>query len=246
MSRGVSTLLVLFLAAACSGSGAGERALTSPSRPEAKPTPTTIGTSPPRATAPQPTATVTPRTPRPRVVTEQNHTPFAEIAGVTLRHPSKRVERVGFHQSNHEGAQQLKVAPSAVAPVTLETRDRLTGTRTAADVVSDPAAEIRAPVTGTVKRAGTYVLYCEHSDDFLVIAPDDKPNWEVKLLHIDGVQVRSGQRVVAGETVVAPRPTRLPFESQVDELSDGEPWPHVHVEVVDPAIPNKPSPGSGC
>jgi hypothetical protein len=112
--------------------------------------------------------------------------------------------------------------------------------------VTHPSSEIRAPVTGRVKRAGTYVLYCEHSDDYAVIAPDAHPSWEVKILHIDGVRVRPGDRVVAGRTVVAPRPTRLPFESQVDELAKAEAWPHVHVEVVDPAIPNKPSPGSGC
>jgi biotin carboxyl carrier protein len=180
------------------------------------------------------------------VVTEQEWTPFASVGGVTLRHPSRRVERVGFHQSNHEGARQLKVLATAVAPVTLETRDRLTPARTAADVVSDPKAEIRAPVTGRVKRAGSYVLYCKHSDDYLVIEPDTHPGWEVKLLHIDGVIVRAGDRVTAGQTVVAPAPTRLPFESQVDELSDLEAWPHVHIEVVDPSIPNKPSPGSGC
>jgi biotin carboxyl carrier protein len=201
--------------------------------------------TPPAATSPGPT-TATPPTPKARVVTEQEWTPFASVGGVTLRHPSRRVERVGFHQSNHEGARELRVVATAVAPATLETRDRLTAARTAADVVSDPKVEIRAPVTGRVKRAGTYVLYCKHSDDYLVIEPDAHPGWEVKLLHIDGVGVSAGDRVTAGQTVVAPGPTRLPFESQVDELSEGDAWPHVHIEVVDQSIPNKPSPGSGC
>jgi hypothetical protein len=140
----------------------------------------------------------------------------------------------------------MTVLGTAVAPATLEGRERLTTSRTAADVVSDPQVEIRAPVTGRVKRAGSYVLYCKYSDDFVVIEPDDHPGWEVKLLHIDGEAVSAGQRVEAGETIIAPRPTKLPFESQVDELSDGEAWPHVHIEVVDPSIPNRPSPGSGC
>ena len=165
---------------------------------------------------------------------------------MTLRLPSSRVEFVGFHQSNHEGARALDALPEAPRPRTLESRGRLTSARTAADVVSDPDVEIRAPVTGRVKRAGTYVLYCEHSDDYLVIAPDAHPSWEVKLLHIDGVRVRAGDRVVAGETVVAPRPTKLPFESDSDEFSAPPAWPHVHIEVVNPAIPNRPSPGSGC
>ena len=173
--------------------------------------------------------------------------PFATVGGIVLHHPSMRVEHIGFHEASHDGAQQMDVLPTAVAPFTMDDRNRNTGSRTAADIVADPEVEIRAPVTGTVKRAGTYVLYCKYSDDFAVIEPDDHPGWEVKLLHIDGVRVRPGDRVVAGETVVAPRPTQLPFESQVDEYRTADPaWPHVHVEVVDPSIPNKPSPGEGC
>ncbi|MDP9019506.1 MAG: M23 family metallopeptidase, partial [Actinomycetota bacterium] len=118
-----------------------------------------------------------------------------------------------------------------------------TGGRTAADVVVDPAAEIRSPVTGRVLRAGTYVLYCDYSDDYAVIEPDGRPGWEVKLLHIDGVLVGPGERVRAGETVLARRPTQLPFESQVDEVTVPPAWPHVHIEVVDPSIPDRPSGG---
>ena len=196
-----------------------------------------------------PTTTTAPPPPPPpvRSVTETAWAPFAAAAGVTLSHPAARVERVGFHESNHDGARGLEPLPTAAAPVTLEGRERGTGARTAADVVVDPAGEIRAPVTGKVKRAGTYVLYCEHSDDYVVIAPDDRPGWEVKVLHIDGVRVRAGTRVTAGKTVLAPRATQLPFESQVDELRTADPaWPHVHIEVVDPTIPDRPTPGGGC
>ena len=182
----------------------------------------------------------------PRVVTEQAWTPFATAGGVTLLHPSSRVERVAFHQSGHDGAQQMTVQASAVAPVTLEDRQRDTGPRGAADIVVEPGTEVRAPVTGRVKRAGRYILYCDHSDDYLVIEPDAHPGWEVKILHIDGVMVRAGNRVVAGRTVVAPRATQLPFESQVDEVRTSDPaWPHVHVEVVDPSVPDRPT-GPGC
>ena len=115
------------------------------------------------------------------------------------------------------------------------------------DVVVDPAAEIRSPVTGRVKRAGGYTHYCKYHDDYHVIAPDAQPAWEVKLLHVTGLAVGRGDRVVAGETVVAAHATQLPFESQVDEAAPVAPaWPHVHVEVVDPSIPNVPSPGGGC
>jgi hypothetical protein len=181
--------------------------------------------------------------PRVRAVVEEAFTPFASVGAVVLLHPSSPVEHVGFHQSNNDGARPLTVVPTAVAPVTLEDRERDTDARTAADVVVDPDREIRSPVTGRVKRSGGYILYCKYRDDYVVVEPDSHPGWEVKVLHIDGVSVRAGDRVVAGTTVIAPGPAHLPFESQVDEVRTADPpWPHVHVEVVDPAIPDRPSP----
>jgi murein DD-endopeptidase MepM/ murein hydrolase activator NlpD len=170
------------------------------------------------------------------------------VGGVTLVQPANRVERDAFHESNNDGARQLEPLPTIIAPVTLETRDRGTGSRSAADVVVDPSAEIRAPVTGRVKRGGSYVLYCHYYDDYLVIAPDDHPGWEVKVLHIHGLKVTRGQRVTAGQTVLAAGARQLPFASQVDETRTAEPaWPHVHLEVVDPSIPDRPAPpGQEC
>ena len=197
-----------------------------------------------RAPAPAPTAT---RPARVRAVTQSGWSAFATVGGVTLTHPAARVERVGFHESSHDGARQLEPLPTAVAPATLESRQRGTGARTAADIVVDPTVEIRSPVTGRVKRAGTYVLYCKYSDDYVVVEPDARPGWEVKIIHIDGERVSPGDRVAAGQTVIARRVTQLPFESQVDELRSADPaWPHVHIEVVDLAIPDRPAPGGGC
>jgi len=182
-----------------------------------------------------------------RMVTEQAWTPFATVGGITLRHPSSRVERVGFHEANHDGARQFEPSATAVAPTTLETRARATSSRSAADVVVDPAVEIRAPVSGTVLTAGTYVLYCDYSDDYVVIDPDEHPGWQVKILHINGVQVGAGDRVIGGQTVLAGGPTQLPFASQVDEAATADPaWPHTHIEVIDPSIPDIPAPGGGC
>ena len=195
---------------------------------------------------PEPTTTTAPPPP-PRQVSEPAGAPFATTHGITLVHPAGVVERVAFHQSNHDGARELQVLDTAVNPFVLESRERDTPATTATDIVVAPDGAIRAPVTGTVKRSGGYTLYCKYRDDYLVIAPDAEPNLEVKLLHIDGVQVHRGQRVVAGETVVAPHPTALPFASQVDEVATAAPaWPHVHVEVVDPSIKDRPTPGGGC
>lgn len=201
-------------------------------------------------TAPEPATAIRPA-PVParaeiRAVHRPGWSPFATVGGLTLVHPSDAIERVAFHESNHDGARQMEVLPSAAGVFTLESRERGTGSRSAVDVVVSPDSEIRAPVTGTVVRAGTYVLYCEHSDDFAVIQPDARPDWEVKVLHIDGVRVSAGDRVEAGTTVLAGGPTPLPFASQVDEHTFEPSWPHVHIEVVDPSIPDRPSPGGGC
>jgi hypothetical protein len=204
------------------------------------PSPTTTSTAPPAPAAP---ALLT----APRVVQEQPWVSFATTGGLTLHHPASRVERIGFHESNHDGAQDLVPSASAVQPVVLETRERGTGARTAADVVVEPGVEIRSPVTGTVIRGGGYILYCEHDDHYVVIEPDDHPGWEVKVLHMDSLHVGRGEHVTAGETVLASGPNVLPFESQVDEVRTTDPaWPHIHIEVVDPSIPDRPSPGGGC
>jgi murein DD-endopeptidase MepM/ murein hydrolase activator NlpD len=240
MGRSVLLAAAIAVMVSCAAPAAQERApepVVATSRPQVV-APVSSST---RTAQPTPTPTA-----RPRTVVEQAFVPFAEVGGVTLHHPAKRVERVGFHQSNHEGARELEVRGSAVRAHLLKSRERLTSSRTAADIVVDPDAEIRAPVTGMVKRAGGYVLYCRYNDDYAVIEPDGHPGWEVKLLHIDGVQVRPGQRVTAGETVMAPRATKLPFKSQVDKITAKPAWPHVHVEVVDPTIPNVVSPGSEC
>lgn len=179
-----------------------------------------------------------------RVVFDTQFREFA-VAGseLVLRYPTARVEVVGFHESKLAGARQLVAVPNAGRFVDMESRERATEGHGAADVESDPNGEVRAPVTGTIKRGGTYTLYCKYTDSFLVIAPDSHPNWEVKLLHINTLLVRKGQRVEAGVTPVAARPTRLPFKSQAEDFSAAPAWPHVHVEVIDPSIKNPPGVG---
>lgn len=255
-------LLPLALVACGSESASLERAGAPAAAPSTTGAPTTaaevpttvpVVTQPPTTAVPTtlpPPTTISPPTTVavPHVVVQTGYSPFAVVEQLVLFHPAAEVEVVGFHEAGHDGARQMDPTPEAARPVELESRERGTGSRTAADIVVPPDTEIRSPVTGTVKRAGSYVLYCEHRDDYAVIDPDGRPGWEVKLLHIDGVQVEAGQRVEAGVTVVAPRPTRLPFGSQVDDHTGTPAWPHVHVEVVDPSIPDRPDPGGddGC
>lgn len=231
----VGILLIVLVCSACS-TGAAVPAL-----PDGLEGPVILA-APPVASPPIPSQV--PTLP-PRAVHETQWSSFAVVTGISLFHPAARVEMIGWHESTHDGARQMVPTRTAAAPFTMESRGRGTGTRSAADIVVAPDEEIRSPVTGTVLRAGTYVLYCEYSDDFAVIEPEGRPGWEVKILHIDGVRVAPGDQVEAGVTVLAGRATLLPFRSQVDDSSAAASWPHVHIEVIDTSIPDRPS-GTGC
>lgn len=172
--------------------------------------------------------------------------PFASFGEVILLAPSLAVERIGFHQSTNDAARPLQPLETAIPSTTLSSRNRDTTSRGAADVAVNPLLPITSPVTGTVLRAGGYTLYCHYRDDYVVIEPDAHPGWEVKMLHISGVAVRTGDRVEAGVTVLAPTAHVLPFSSQIDDLTAKPSWPHVHIEIIDPSIPDRPSTGSGC
>lgn len=163
---------------------------------------------------------------------------FAQVGGVQMVHPADRVARVGFHQASDVASLDLEPVASAVRPVVLPTRHRPTPGRSAVDIVVHPQSEIVSPVSGIVKRAGNYVLYCKTDDSFVVISPDGHPSLEVKMLHVSGLRVRPGDRVEAGRTLVAKRPTKLPFSSQVDTFTPDRVWPHVHMEVTKLAVPS--------
>ena len=257
--RGLGAAIALLLVAGCSVAAGGIPESATPpvtrvQAPDVTVAPTTTAvavTAAPTTAAPVTAPPTTAPAPAPvplrtRTVVEQPWLPFAAVQDVVLHHPSAQVEMVGFHESNHDGAQAMTPLATAVDPTVLESRERDTAPTGAADVVSHPQIEVRSPVNGTVKRGGRYVLYCDNYDYYVVIEPDGHPGWEVKVLHIAGLFVRPGDRVVARETVIAPHPTQLPFESQVDESSGQPAWPHVHIEVVDPSIPDRPTPGGGC
>lgn len=227
--------------------------------PVRTPAPTAVPTTAPEPTAPEPTAaepTAASTQPanasadgatsvRQRALVAQQHATFATIGDLTLRLPSLRVEHVGFHQAIRAGAQQMTAIESPVPTSVLASRGRGTGSHTAADIVVEPGVAIVAPVSGTVLAANSYTLYCEHNDAIVVIEPDGFPGWEAKVLHISGLRVGSGERVVAGQTVIADGPTILPFESQVDGQTSSPAWPHVHIEIVDTSIPHE-SNGAPC
>ncbi len=184
----------------------------------------------------------------------QNFLPYATVGAVTLHYPANSVAHVGFHESNRGGGlDQMPLGDAAgsagfaqrpSAPyTTMPSRNRGTPSRSAADIVVHPMAEVRAPVTGTVLRSGNYTLYCTYRDGYAVIRPDAAPNLEVGVLHVTNVLVRPGDRVTAGVTPLADKATKFSFSSQVDDYTAAA-LPHVHIEVVDPTIPNRPSAGT--
>lgn len=218
-------------------------------------TSTTTSTSTSTTTVPVPATAAPPLDPAgsstttrphpPRQVTAQTWVPYATVGPVTVHHPSDQVEAIGFHQSGHDGAQHQAAVAGAARWFVQEDRDRGTDPQGAADIVVAPDREVRAPVTGTVLRAGTYTLYCDKVDQYAVIEPDARPGWEVKVLHIEGLALVKGQRVEAGVTLLAAKARVLPFASTVEDDTAMPAWPHVHIEVVDPSIPDRPS-GPGC
>lgn len=211
--------------------------VASPSAAAARPRATAPATAPAR-TAPSPPAAL-------RAVVRTGFAAYATAGPVTLHYPVDAVEVVGLHESGHDGAQPQQPVGTGAPIDALDSRSRDTNRQGAADVVVDPRGQVRAAVTGTVVRAGSYTLYCDHTDDYLVVEPDARPGWEVKLLHFEGLSVQKGDRVRAGVTVVGRHARVLPFASQVDKHTVAPHWPHLHVEVVDPSVPDRPS-GRSC
>jgi hypothetical protein len=228
----------LVLLAACAREASG--ALAVAEDPSTTTTTTTSTTTTTTTTVPTTTTTTVPaRAPA------QAWTPYATVGPVTLHHPADRVEAIGFHQSAEDGAQPQAAAATAVRWFTMDSRGRDTDRNGAADIVVEPDREIRSPVTGTVVRAGSYTLYCDKADEFAVIEPDARPGWQVKVLHVEGVGLVAGQRVEAGVTRLADRARVLPFPSQVEDDTGAPAWPHVHIEVIDPSVVDRPT-GPGC
>ena len=251
-TRWAAAGLALALGACSSGSAAAPpRSSTTTTAPTTTTMATTTTLAPTTTAAPTtsaaPTTTLPPTTstthPHPaRVVTDEQWIPYSQAGPVVLRLPSDRVEAIGYHESTNDGAQPQTPLPGSPRWFVMGDRERDTNRQGAADIVVQPDREIRAPVSGTVVRGGMYTLYCDHQDQYVVIDPDSHPGWEVKLLHIWGLSVAKGQHVDAGVTVVAAYAHVLPFPSQVEDDTGLPPWPHVHVEVVDPSIHDRPGP----
>lgn len=181
-------------------------------------------------------------------------TPVARAAGIDLLVPSKATVLVGFHEAASPGtetfeslaplaaehnAKDMPVAGDAqveqVAPVIeLPTRDRASAASSAFDVAIPEGEAVHAPVSGRITAVNEYQLYGQYRDMLIEIEPAGQPGVRLVMVHVGGVQVEVGDRVTAGETVLADTAAVLPFESQIDRFTaeiDGRAHPHVHMEV---------------
>lgn len=178
--------------------------------------------------------------------------PFAAVDGMVLSLPSTDVLLVGYHEASRVGAlafepigrgasnantSRLTLPPDrdeGPSYHVLSSRGRPLPPTSAVDVVLRDDDPVLAPVDGVVTEVRPYHLYGTHPDTRLEIRPDDAPHLRLVMIHVDGVQVAVGDRVVTGRTVLAATANRFPFASHVDRYLDGR-WPHVHLEVKDPA-----------
>lgn len=109
-------------------------------------------------------------------------------------------------------------------------RGRANAPTSAVDVVLDEDTPVLSPVSGVVAEVRPYSLYGRYDDVRLELHPDTAPGMAVVLIHLRGVQVATGQRVVAGQ-LIADGARRFPFDAVVDRATAPAKHGHVHLEV---------------
>lgn len=174
---------------------------------------------------------------------------FAAYDGLPLHLPNDDVVLVGFHEASFDDALEMaprgeiamnenttKFSPPAADPdgvryVVLSSRGRVHPATSAVDVVLRDDVPVLSVVSGTVTDVRPYALYGKYADTRIEIRPEDRPDLRVVLIHVDGVRVKPGDTVRAGETLLANTANRFPFSSHIDRYSEPDRWPHVHIEI---------------
>lgn len=154
---------------------------------------------------------------------------FASADGVDIHVPSKHVVLIGFHQASFPVSRQMDVVDDGVDLMTMPSRGRGTGGRTAADVSVEAGTEVLAPVSGKVVDVQRYALYGKYADVKVRIVPDVDRDMLVSIVHVTGAKVSVGDTVEGGITVIAEEATQFPFASQIDRFAGRQ--PHAHVEI---------------
>lgn len=185
---------------------------------------------------------------------------LARVGGLRIHQVTAAPVYVGFHEAANPRALPLrpfgrmltnrnrtrhKPTGDTVAGwpyAVMHSRGRPAHPTSAVDVVMRDGDPVRAPVSGEVVGVRSILVEGRHPDLRIEIRPDGAPELRVVLIHVDGVRVRPGDPVVAGETRIADTARRFSFFSQVDELTAPERWPHIHLEVQPKPPPDPPEP----
>ncbi len=172
--------------------------------------------------------------------------PFARASGITLVEPGRELVAVTYHESLFGSAAALRplghvlvnANPAKFDPpadtsgpgyIVMDSRGRPTPATSAADIVMRATTPARSPATGRVMSVTPYRLYCRYPDVRVMIRPADAPARSVMVVHLTGVRVERGDRVVAGRTVLG-RARSFPFPYDTDGYVPGG-HPHVHIEI---------------
>ncbi|MEX0990129.1 MAG: hypothetical protein WD206_07530 [Actinomycetota bacterium] len=191
----------------------------------------------------------------PLVVPEPRNVPFAAFRDLELVVPSEKEIAICYHEAVYPDAQTMepigtcrrngnrtKFDPPPKRPgppyIVMSSRGRGTPATSAVDVVMEGRTRVLAPATGRVARVKRY-RYEGTFDQRIEIAPTDAPDLRVVMLHVDQVQIREGDQLMAGESVLGV-PRVFGFTQQVDYYIPGR-NPHVHLEVKVP----EPRSGNG-
>lgn len=174
--------------------------------------------------------------------------PMARLAdGLEILTPSAAPLLVGFHEASTPHAIELEPAgrllvdrnPRARRPpdepggpvyAVLPSRGRGFPSTSSIDVAVPDGEPVLAPVSGTVVWIEPYRLYGRHDDVRIEIVADAAPELRIVLIHLEDVRVAVGDRVLAGQSVLAGSGRRFPFRSQIDE-EVRRAVAHVHLEV---------------
>lgn len=174
---------------------------------------------------------------------------FAEVRGTGIKlflpAPKNEIYAIGYHQAYNPqalaldsleplletGNQEVTVSTSLGAPraFIMANRGRLSLANSSVDVAVKEGTVLKSPVTGTILAVVPYMLYGKYNDVRIDIQPRERSDLKVALTHIDKIKVKVGDKVLAGQTVVA-EPRHLAFDSQINKYV-GAAVAHIHIQV---------------
>jgi murein DD-endopeptidase MepM/ murein hydrolase activator NlpD len=172
--------------------------------------------------------------------------------------PVAALTEIGFHQASYPYALRMKTpmkdanlakaaknkstgrnlanqpsGPSAVMTgyVLRMWRNRPGRPDTAADVGALAGTTVLAPVSGTIVKIKSYMLYGKYQDYELHIHPDGTKGLDLVMIHLTGLKASVGDHVDAGITPIAKvRKLSDKFHDQLADYTRGG-GDHVHIQV---------------